>query len=99
MARAHVQELASACLRPAALAVGLPKTCRPYDLRHSLAALLYAEGRNPAEIAKIMGHSVETLSSTYTHVIEELEGAGRQNPPSSSHRPVEPVVTYWSHKF
>jgi integrase len=66
--------------KPAAEAIGLSKTSRPYDLRHSRAALLYAEGVNPAEIAKIMGHSVETLSSSYTHVISELAGAGPQNP-------------------
>ena len=68
--------------QPAVEAAGLPKSSRPYDLRHSLASLLYAEGRNPAEIAQIMGHSVETLSSTYTHVIKELEGSGPQDPTS-----------------
>jgi integrase len=65
--------------QPAAEAVGLSKTSRPYDLRHSLASLLYVEGRNPAEIAEILGHSVETLSSTCTHVISELAGAGPQD--------------------
>ncbi|MGZ4367096.1 MAG: tyrosine-type recombinase/integrase, partial [Gaiellaceae bacterium] len=51
---------------------------RPYDLRHSLASLLFAEGMNPAEIAERMGHSLETLLRTYTHVIEELRGAERE---------------------
>lgn len=57
----------------AAAAVGVP-TPRPYDLRHSLASLLFAEGRNPVEIAETMGHSLQTLLSTYTHVISELRG-------------------------
>jgi integrase len=63
---------------PAAEAIGLGRH-RPYDLRHSLASLLFAEGRNPAEIAEQMGHTVQTLLSTYTHVIEELRGSPRQS--------------------
>jgi integrase len=47
---------------------------RPYDLRHSLASLLFAEQRNPAEIAEYMGHSIQMLLSTYVHVIEDLRG-------------------------
>lgn len=50
---------------------------RPYDLRHSHASLRFAEGVNPAEIAEEMGHSLETLLNTYTHVIKTLAGQGR----------------------
>lgn len=57
----------------AAEAVGLDGL-RPYDLRHSLASLLFAERTNPAEIAEQMGHSPQTLLGTYTHVIEDLRG-------------------------
>ena len=65
--------------QPAAAALGI-ESPRPYDLRHSLASLLFAEGRNPAEIADSMGHSLQTLLGTYTHVIQELRGAGRVDP-------------------
>jgi len=41
---------------------------------HSLASLLFAERLNPAEIAEQMGHSIQMLLSTYTHVLEELRG-------------------------
>jgi integrase len=58
---------------PAAKAVGI-KSPRLYDIRHSAASLMFAEGRNPAEIAEHMGHSIQTLLGTYTHVIEELRG-------------------------
>jgi integrase len=57
----------------AAKKLGLATT-RPYDLRHSLASLLFAERLNPAEIAEQMGHSIQVLLSTYTHVLEELRG-------------------------
>lgn len=50
---------------------------RPYDLRHSYASLRFAESANPAEIADEMGNSLETLLSTYTHVIAELKGKRR----------------------
>lgn len=63
---------------PATKAVGL-ENARPYDLRHSLASLLFAEGMNPAEIAEQMGHSIQTLLTTYVSVIEELRGEPRES--------------------
>ena len=51
--------------------VGL-SDARPYDLRHSYASLLIAEQNNPAEIARRLGHTLQTLFSTYAHVIEEV---------------------------
>ena len=63
---------------PAAKAAGLDGL-RPYDLRHSFASLLFLEGVNPAEIAEQLGHSLQMLLSTYTHVIEELRGQERQS--------------------
>jgi integrase len=59
--------------REAAETIGL-KDVRPYDLRHSLASILMAEQRNPAEIAAQLGHTLQTLFGTYAHVIEELRG-------------------------
>ena len=41
---------------------------RPYDLRHSMASLLLAEGMNPIEVAEIMGHGPKVLFDTYAHV-------------------------------
>lgn len=46
----------------------------PYDLRHSFASLMLAEGRNPLEVAEMLGHSPKILLDTYAHVIEELRG-------------------------
>ena len=54
-----------------------PDGVRPYDLRHSFASLLFAEGLNPAYIAEQMGHSLQTLLSTYVHIIEELRDSDR----------------------
>lgn len=49
----------------------------PYHLRHSFVSLLLHEGVNPVEVARQAGHSLQTMWSTYAHVIEELEGAER----------------------
>lgn len=54
-----------------------PDKVRPYDLRHSFASLLFAESRNPAYVAEQMGHSLQTLLSTYVHIIEDLRDAER----------------------
>ena len=49
----------------------------PYDLRHTRASELFAEGRNPAWIAEQMGHTLQTLLSTYVHVIENTDRTQR----------------------
>ena len=53
---------------------------RVYDLRHSLASLLFAQRLSPAEIAEQMGHSIAMLLSTYVHVIAELRGRDTVDP-------------------
>jgi len=43
--------------------------------------LLSAEGRNLAEIAGQMGHTLQTLLSKYAHVIDELRGGKSESTP------------------
>ena len=50
------------------------ESSRVYDLRHSLASLLFARRLSPAEVAEQMGHSIAVLLSTYVHVIADLKG-------------------------
>ena len=56
---------------PACRAAGLDPVPRPYDLRHSFASLLLAEGKQPLYVAKQLGHSLAVLLSTYAHLIDE----------------------------
>ena len=56
---------------PACRAAGLDPVPSPYDLRHSFASLLLAEGQQPLHVAKQLGHSVAVLLETYAHLIEE----------------------------
>lgn len=60
---------------PACRAAGVNPVPRPYDLRHSFASLLLAEGRQPLYVARQLGHSVAVLLSTYAHLIDEYEDA------------------------
>jgi integrase len=56
---------------PACRAIGLDPVPRPYDLRHSFASLLLAEGRQPLYVARQLGHTFAVLLSTYAHLIDE----------------------------
>ena len=56
---------------PACRAIGLEPLPRPYDLRHSFASLLLAEGRQPIWVARQLGHPLAVLLSTYAHLIDE----------------------------
>jgi integrase len=59
---------------PSAENVGLP-TPRPYDLRHTWASLLIAEGRlSIVEVAEQLGDKTSTVLDTYSHVINEWRG-------------------------
>jgi integrase len=54
--------------KPKAEALGISP--RPYDLRHTYASRLFAAGEHPKYVAEQMGHSLETLLSTYIHVMD-----------------------------
>ena len=56
---------------------GLTPTPRPYDLRHSFASLLLAEGHLPLYVSRQLGHSLTVLLSTYAHLIDEFLGHQR----------------------
>lgn len=58
---------------------GRPTSPRPYDLRHSFASLLLAEGRSVHYVARRLGHSPALTLSTYGHLFAEYEHADRIN--------------------
>ncbi|CAB4896174.1 unannotated protein [freshwater metagenome] len=53
---------------------------RPYDLRHSYASLLLAEGRNVHYVAQQLGHDPKLTLSTYGHLIAEYEHGANIDP-------------------
>lgn len=59
--------------QPAAVAAGLDRLRKPYDLRHAFASLLIHEGRPVTYVAEQLGHSPQMTWSTYAHVIQELD--------------------------
>ena len=62
--------------RTACRRAGLAAAPRPYDLRHSFASLLLAEGRTVHYVAAQLGHSPALTLSTYGHLIAEYADAG-----------------------
>lgn len=62
--------------RTACRRTGLDPVPRLYDLRHSFASLLLAEGRTVHYVAGQLGHSPALTLSTYGHLIAEYADAG-----------------------
>jgi integrase len=59
----------------AQIARGLP--VRPHDCRHSYVSNLRAAGIDPADLAKVTAHDVETATRVYTHAKGRSDGAIR----------------------
>ena len=51
---------------------------RPHDFRHSYVTLLRSQGADPADLAKIAGHTVQTATQKYTHSTGETFGLIRR---------------------
>ncbi|PWB82030.1 MAG: site-specific integrase [Candidatus Methylomirabilota bacterium] len=61
-------------LRPALRKAGLPDTIRLYDLRHTCATLMLAEGLNPKIAAERLGHaSIRMTMDVYSHVTPTMQ--------------------------
>jgi integrase len=53
-------------------AAGLPKNIRLYDLRHSCASFLVAQGVHPRQIMELLGHSsIRVTMDTYSHIMAQ----------------------------
>lgn len=62
-----------AVVRPAAVEVGLAGL-RAYDLRHTYASMLIANGAHPKAVQERMGHeNISQTMDTYGHLFEALE--------------------------
>jgi integrase len=61
---------------PAQLATGLDPT--PHEFRHSYVTHLRAAGVDDADLARVAGHTVETMISVYTHALDRSHDAIRR---------------------
>lgn len=64
--------------KPALESAGLPKSRRPYDLRHSYATWMLAAGVPAYDVARYMGTSVRMLDLTYGHLVKGSEAVARE---------------------
>lgn len=59
--------------RPLLLKAGIERL-RPYDLRHSRATLLLANGENAKVVSERLGHSSVALTlDVYSHVLPDMQ--------------------------
>jgi integrase len=62
------------CFMAALKQAELPSSVRLYDLRHSCATILMAEGLNPKIISERLGHANVTMTlATYSHVSKGMQ--------------------------
>lgn len=52
--------------------------CTPHEFRHSYVTHLRAAGIDPADLAEVAGHTVETATSRYTHALRRSDDQIRQ---------------------
>jgi integrase len=67
--------MAKSFFKPALRAAGLPEGLRPYDLRHTCASLLIAQGASVKAVQARLGHATASITlDTYGHLFpSELE--------------------------
>jgi integrase len=59
---------------PALRAIGVEKSLRLYDLRHTHATLLLLEGIHPKVVSERLGHSsIQITLDTYSHVLPSMQ--------------------------
>ena len=71
---------------------------RIYDCRHAAATTWLRAGMPLAETARRLGHSVETLVSTYVGALDDEEHVASKQSTQSSDRPQTRVVSPERHQ-
>ncbi len=90
----HAQNLSTRVLKPIAEEANVP-WCGWHTFRHTCASLLFAEGRNPVQVSRWLGHHSPGFTlATYAHLLDdelgeplELEGwqqSGNMSPPEAA---------------
>lgn len=70
----HERNLLRRYFKPVLTQAGLPADLRLYDLRHTCATLLLADGENLKVVSERLGHSSITLTAdVYAHVSESMQ--------------------------
>jgi len=70
----HERNVVNRHFKPLLRAAGLPDSFRLYDLRHTCATLLLAEGEHPKVVSERLGHASITLTlDTYSHVLPTMQ--------------------------
>jgi len=70
----NISSLTNKWFKPALVKAELPTTFRLYDLRHTHATMLLADGESPKVVAERLGNSTIVLTlNTYSHVLPDMQ--------------------------
>ena len=70
----NISGLTDKWFKPALVKAELPSSIRLYDLRHTHATMLLANGEHPKVAAERLGHSTIVLTlDTYSHVLPDMQ--------------------------
>jgi integrase len=70
----QLRNLVNRHFKPILRAAKLPEDIRLYDLRHTCATLLLAQGEHPKVVSERLGHASVTLTlDTYSHVLPTMQ--------------------------
>jgi integrase len=71
----NAKNLTSRSFKPLVEQVGLPRTVRFHDLRHTCATLLLGKGVHPKIVQELLGHATIAITlDTYSHVLPNMQG-------------------------
>jgi integrase len=69
------KNLTARTFKPLLEQVGLPRTVRFHDLRHTCATLLLGKGVHPKIVQELLGHATIAITlDTYSHVLPNMQG-------------------------
>jgi integrase len=64
------KNLTTRCFKPLLQRVGLPRSVRLHDLRHTCATILLKAGQHPKFVQELLGHAnISITLDTYSHVL------------------------------
>ncbi|CAA9446419.1 MAG: Integrase [uncultured Rubrobacteraceae bacterium] len=71
----NAKNLTARSFKPLLIEVGLPKSVRLHDLRHTCATLLLSRGVHPKIVQELLGHATTSITlDTYSHVLPNMQG-------------------------
>jgi integrase len=71
----NAKNLTARSFKPLLVKIGIPRSVRLHDLRHTCATLLLGKGVHPKIVQELLGHATIAITlDTYSHVLPNMQG-------------------------